>query len=63
MVFSADAADSELYKKLRVNGSLEKTVSNIKKFKEIQSKHYSKNQKLSQEFPELSLVKNKALRV
>ena len=26
MVFSADAADSDLYKKLRVNGSLEKTV-------------------------------------
>lgn len=43
LVFSADAADSELYKKLRVNGSLEKTVSNIKKFKEIQSKHYSKS--------------------
>ena len=43
MVFSADAADSELYKKLRVNGSLEKTVSNIKKFKEIQLKHYSKS--------------------
>ena len=41
MVFSADAADSDLYKKLRVNGSLEKTVSNIKKFKEIQKKHYS----------------------
>ena len=43
LVFSADAADSELYKKLRVNGSLEKTVSNIKKFKEIQLKHYSKS--------------------
>jgi radical SAM protein with 4Fe4S-binding SPASM domain len=43
LVFSADAADSDLYKKLRVNGSLEKTVSNIKKFKEIQSKHYSKS--------------------
>ena len=46
MVFSADAADSDLYKKLRVNGSLEKTVSNIKKFKEIkkalffQQNHY-----------------------
>ena len=39
-------ADSELYKKLRVNGSLEKTVSNIKKFKEIQSKHYQKKSKI-----------------
>ena len=36
MVFSADAADSDLYKKLRVNGSLEKTIKNIKLFREIQ---------------------------
>ncbi len=43
MVFSADAADSDLYKKLRVNGSLEKTIQNIKMFKEIQKKHYSSN--------------------
>ena len=43
MVFSADAADSDLYKKLRVNGSLEKTVKNIKLFREIQKKHYSSN--------------------
>ena len=43
MVFSADAADSELYKKLRVNGNLEKTVSNIRMFKSIQNKHYPKN--------------------
>lgn len=43
MVFSADAADSDLYKKLRVNGSLEKTIANIKKFKEIHNKHYTNN--------------------
>ncbi len=43
MVFSADAADSNLYKKLRVNGSLEKTIANIKKFKEIHNKHYANN--------------------
>lgn len=43
MVFSADAADSDLYKKLRVNGSLEKTIANIKKFKEIHNKHYANN--------------------
>ncbi len=43
MVFSADAADSDLYKKLRVNGSLEKTIKNIKLFREIQKKHYSSN--------------------
>ena len=43
MVFSADAADSDLYKKLRVNGSLEKTIANIKKFKEIHNKHNANN--------------------
>ncbi len=41
LVFSADAADATLYKKLRVNGSLEKTIANIKKFKDIKDKHYS----------------------
>ena len=40
VVFSADAADAELYKKLRVNGKLEKVVSNIKMFKKIREKHY-----------------------
>ena len=43
MVFSADLTDSDLYKKLRVNGSLEKTIKNIKLFREIQKKHYSSN--------------------
>ena len=37
LVFSADAADSDLYKKLRVNGNLETTLRNIKK------KHYPEN--------------------
>ena len=40
LVFSADAADKDLYSKLRVNGKLEKILSNIKKFKEIKTKHY-----------------------
>lgn len=40
VVFSADAADSNLYKKLRVNGNLKKTLSNIKSFIEIKNKHY-----------------------
>jgi radical SAM protein with 4Fe4S-binding SPASM domain len=43
LVFSADAADSVLYSKLRVNGKLEKIVKNIKKFQEIRLKNYSKS--------------------
>jgi len=43
LVFSADAADAELYSKLRVNGKLEKVVSNIRMFKRIKEKHYSKS--------------------
>ena len=40
LVFSADAADSTLYSKLRVNGKLEKILANIKKFQEIRTKNY-----------------------
>ena len=36
LVFSADAADTNLYSKLRVNGKLERMLKNIKRFKEIQ---------------------------
>ena len=42
LVFSADAADSALYSKLRVNGKLEKILANIKKFQEIRMKNYPK---------------------
>ena len=40
LVFSADAADSAMYSKLRVNGKLEKILENIKKFNEIKFKQY-----------------------
>ena len=40
IVFSADAADSALYSKLRVNGKLEKIVKNIKNFQKIKKKDY-----------------------
>jgi wyosine [tRNA(Phe)-imidazoG37] synthetase (radical SAM superfamily) len=43
LVFSADAADPELYKKLRVNGSLEKILKNIEIFNKIKEKHYPKS--------------------
>ena len=43
LVFSADAADSELYSALRVNGKLNKIVSNIKQFKKIREKQYPRS--------------------
>ena len=43
LVFSADAADENLYSKLRVNGKLEKVLSNIKRFQEIRIKKYPKS--------------------
>ena len=40
MAFSIDAADKELYEKLRVNGKFEKTLKNVERFKEIKEKEY-----------------------
>lgn len=40
LVFSADAADPELYRKLRVNGDFDKVVENIRRFREIKVKDY-----------------------
>ncbi len=40
VVFSADAADDELYKRLRVNGRLDRIVANVRRFQEIRRKHY-----------------------
>ena len=40
LVFSADAADSEMYAKLRVNGDLGRVIKNIEMFKNIREKHY-----------------------
>jgi sulfatase maturation enzyme AslB (radical SAM superfamily) len=41
VVFSADAADAELYGQLRVNGDLQTVLTNIRKFVEIKNRHYS----------------------
>ena len=41
VVFSADAADENLYSKYRVNGNLNKVLKNIETFKEIKERHYS----------------------
>ena len=43
LVFSADAANSNLYSKLRVNGKLEKVVKNIKRFQKIRIQDYPKS--------------------
>ena len=43
LVFSADAADEELYKKLRVNGSLKKVIKNIELFNRIKDNQYKKS--------------------
>lgn len=40
IVFSADAADDELYAKLRVNGRLDKVLENVRMFADIKEKHY-----------------------
>ena len=43
LVFSADAADENLYSKLRVNGKLDKILANNKQFQEIRIKNYPKS--------------------
>jgi radical SAM protein with 4Fe4S-binding SPASM domain len=41
LVYSADAAEEPLYSQMRVNGSLDRVVKNIKQFNAIRSRHYS----------------------
>ena len=40
LVFSVDAAEEALYEKLRVNGSLKKTIKNIERFHTIRARYY-----------------------
>lgn len=40
VVFSADAANQKDYERFRVNGSFDKTVTNIKKFQDIKNREY-----------------------
>ena len=40
LVFSADAADPDLYARLRVRGKLEPVLANVRRFAEIRAKHY-----------------------
>jgi len=43
LVFSADAAVEPLYSQMRVNGKLEKVLANIRMFRSIKEKQYSKS--------------------
>lgn len=43
LVYSADAADKDLYAKLRVNGKLETVLKNIELFNNIKEKYYPKS--------------------
>lgn len=47
IVFSADAADPELYAQLRVNGKLQRVLDNVRRFAEIRSKHYPKSRTIT----------------
>jgi hypothetical protein len=40
LVFSADAADPDLYARLRVRGQLQRVLDNVRRFSEIKEKHY-----------------------
>ena len=62
LVFSADAADSELYSALRVNGKLDKVVSNIKQFKKIREKNYPQS-KIITRVSGVKVSKSKILKI
>jgi hypothetical protein len=40
LVFSADAADPDLYARLRVNGKLDRVLANVRRFAEIRARSY-----------------------
>jgi len=47
VVFSADAASEPTYSQFRVGGTLDRVVKNIRRFREIQAKHYSKSRTIT----------------
>jgi len=47
IVFSVDAADEKLYKKLRVNGDFNQVLKNIERFQQIRETQYSKSKILT----------------
>jgi organic radical activating enzyme len=47
LVFSADAADPDLYARLRVRGELQRVLDNVRRFAEIRAKHYPNSRTLT----------------
>jgi radical SAM protein with 4Fe4S-binding SPASM domain len=47
LVFSADAADADLYARLRVHGKLDRILENVRRFAEIRSRHYPKSRTIT----------------
>jgi organic radical activating enzyme len=47
LVFSADAADPDLYARLRVRGELQRILDNVRRFAEIRAKHYPNSRTLT----------------
>ena len=43
LVFSIDAADKEMYEKIRVRGNFEKVVKNLENFRDIRMREYSQS--------------------
>jgi len=47
LVFSADAASEPAYSQFRVGGSLDRVLKNVKRFREIQIKHYPQSRTIT----------------
>jgi len=47
VVFSADAASEPTYSQFRVGGTLDRVLKNVKRFREIQTKHYPKSRTIT----------------
>lgn len=47
LVFSADAAEKELYAQLRVGAKLENVLANVRRFRDIREKHYPKSRMIT----------------
>lgn len=47
LVFSADATSEPAYSQFRVGGTLERVVKNVRRFRDIQAKHYPKSRTIT----------------
>ena len=60
LCLSIDAADKDLYEKLRVNGKYEKIIKNVKRLKKIKESEYP-NTKLTTRISGVKVNKNQNL--